>query len=266
MEETLAHLSDLHLGRRRADERVARALVERLLVDGIGHVVVTGDVTAHGRLDDWERFEEIFAPLRRTGRLTVVPGNHDRGTDDAAALIMNGERVRVRHRPGLTLVRVDSTAPHNRTYFRSHGDLCDHVLAHVDAALNEAKPGTLVALALHHHLVPLPVEGLGEWFANQFGWPHAEELTLGRRLLRLALGRCDLVLHGHRHVPRHFHTLAPNGRALEVYNAGSSTELEAARVFRHTHGVLQGDPTWLHLSTDAKPAWATARVPLPALT
>ncbi len=265
MDQTLAHLSDLHLGRRRADRVIARRLVEKLLLDGIDHVVVTGDLTARGRIDEWEDFCEIFTPLERTGRLTLVPGNHDRGTDDAASLMMKGERVRVRQRPGLTLVRVDSTATHNRVPFRSHGDVCSATLAAVDDAFSSAPAGSLVGLVLHHHLTPLPVEGIGEWFAEAFGWPHAAELKLGGALLKLALGRCDLVLHGHRHVPRHFEAVARNGRKLAVYNAGSSTELEACRVFRHAEGELCGPPTWVHLSARRR-SWATqAAVPLPAL-
>ncbi len=265
MEQTLAHLSDLHLGRRKADRIASRRLVKQLLNDGIGHVVVTGDLTARGRLEQWEDFCEVFAPLERSGRLTLVPGNHDRGTDDAAAQMMKGARVRVRHRPGLYLVRVDSTAPHNRVPFRSHGDVCATTLAEVDSALSQAPAGCLVGLVLHHHLTPLPVEGIGEWFAEAFGWPHASELKLGRKLLALALGRCDLVLHGHRHVPRHFEAMAPNGRALAIYNAGSSTELEACRVFRHAEGRVLHPPQWLHLSP-RRHGWASAApMPLPAL-
>ncbi len=266
MDQTLAHLSDLHLGRRRADRVAARGLVEKLLVDGVDHVVVTGDLTARGRIDEWEDFCEIFAPLARTGRLTLVPGNHDRGTDDAASLMMKGERVRVRQRPGLTLVRVDSTAPHNRVPYRCHGDVCAATLAAVDEALSKAPAKDLVALVLHHHLTPLPVEGIGEWFADKFGWPHASELKLGRKLLALALGRCDLVLHGHRHVPRHFEARAANGRSLAVYNAGSSTELQACRVFRHSGGQLRSAPQWMHLAA-RRAHWASAApMPLPALT
>ncbi len=257
MTQTLAHLSDLHLGRCNSDIPRARALVEKLLVEGIGHVVVTGDITAHGRLTEWATFRELFAPLGRTGRLTVVPGNHDRGTDDAASQMMKGARVRVRRRPGLYLVRIDSTAPHNRVPFRSHGEVCATTLAQIDAALDRAPPDALVGLVLHHHPVPLPVEGIGEWFAHLFGWPHASELKLGRKLLARALGRCDVVLHGHRHVPRHFEAYADNGRRLDVYNAGSSTELQAARIFRHAGGRVVEEPRWLHLSSRA-PRWATA--------
>jgi hypothetical protein len=105
------------------------------------------------------------------------------------------------------------------------------VLEAIETSLGAAQPDALRAVALHHHLVPLPVEGIGEWFANLFGWPHAAELGLGRELLRRILGRCDVVLHGHRHVPREMVADAANGRTLRVFNAGSSTELTAFRVF-----------------------------------
>ncbi len=266
MSATLAHLSDLHLGASRAGELAARRMVEQLLIDGIDHVVVTGDLTDSGRFDQWELFREIFAPLERTGRLTIVPGNHDRGNDDVAALMMRSQRVRVRHRPGLTLVRVDSTAPHNSVPFRSHGDVCTQTLAAIDEGLATAPSGAVVALLLHHHPVRLPVEGVGEWFANAFGWPHASELKLGRQLLASALGRCDLVLHGHRHLPRHFHAAGRNGRPLHVYNAGSSTELGACRVFQHHGGELLGAPTWVRAVTQRGHGPITPPVPLPALS
>lgn len=265
MSATLAHLSDLHLGASRANEVAARRLVEQLLVDGIDHVAVTGDLTHSGRIDQWELFCQIFAPLKRTGRLTIVPGNHDRGSDDAASFMMRSERVRVRQRPGLTLVRVDSTAPHNSVPYRCHGDVCLQTLAAVDAALAAAPKENLVGLLLHHHPVRLPVEGIGEWFANAFGWPHASELKLGHQLLTRALGRCDLVLHGHRHIPRHFHAAGSNGRPLHVYNAGSSTELGACRVFRHDGAQLLGAPTWVRALAHRRGP-ITPPVPLPALS
>jgi Icc protein len=264
--QTLAHLSDLHLGQSRGRLTSARRLVDQLLIAGIDQVVVTGDLTHQGAVDEYEAFCEIFAPLERTGRLTVVPGNHDRGTDDAGALMMGGERVRVQQRPGLYLVCVDSTAPHNRVSFRSHGEVCLQTLAAIDAALQKAPAGSLVGLLLHHHPVPLPVEGIGEWFANAFGWPHASELKLGNQLLASALGRCDLVLHGHRHVPRHFHAASSDGRQLHVYNAGSSTELQACRVFRHQNGRILSGPSWVQLSP-RRERWASmAPVPLPAFS
>lgn len=135
---------------------------------------------------------------------------------------------------------------------RSHGTLCQHTLDSVERALELAPDDALVTILLHHHVVPLPVEGLGEWFAEKFGWPHAAELPpLGRELLRRVSGRCDLVLHGHRHVPWHFRFTG--ARPLQVFNAGSSTELGAFRVFYHEGSTLQA-PVWhaaqAHLNHD----------------
>jgi hypothetical protein len=58
-------------------------------------------------------------------------------------------------------------------------------------------------------------------------------------------GQCDLVLHGHRHVPREIHLGAPGERPLALYNAGSSTQLRRMRLFTHAEGVLQAPPRWL---------------------
>ena len=78
MQHTLAHLSDLHLGHGPAREAAARALVEAVQEAHVDHVVVTGDLTQRGRDEEMSLFLDIFAPLQRAHRLTVVPGNHDR--------------------------------------------------------------------------------------------------------------------------------------------------------------------------------------------
>jgi 3',5'-cyclic-AMP phosphodiesterase len=227
--DCLAHLSDLHLGASRATEKAARALVDALMEHPRQHVVVTGDVTDRGRRDEAQRFFDIFAPLEAEGRLTVVPGNHDRMGDDIGAALSFGRRVWIESRPGLHLVCVDSTAPHNRVRWQSHGEICDRVLGEVSGALDAAPAEAKVAVLLHHHPLPLPEETFAERFAKAVGWPYTDELHLGGRLLESCLGRADLVLHGHRHIPRHFSARAANGRELTVLNAGSSTEMGAWR-------------------------------------
>ncbi|MFL5302170.1 MAG: metallophosphoesterase family protein, partial [Anaeromyxobacteraceae bacterium] len=89
---TLAHVSDLHLGRD-ARTDAAAALVRALLHEGVDDVLVTGDVTHRGRDRELATFERLFAPL--ADRLVVVPGNHDRAGDDLAARLMPGARVAV---------------------------------------------------------------------------------------------------------------------------------------------------------------------------
>jgi Icc protein len=157
--------------------------------------------------------------------------------------------------PGLFLVRVDSTGPHNRaSILAGHGRICEQVLDQVSEALEGAPAGSLVAILLHHHPVELPEEGLFERIATRIGLPFAAELSLGQELLRRARGRCDLVLHGHRHVPS-ARVLDPTGpRPLRVHNAGSTIARGGMIVFSHLGGALVGEPGWLQVGSDQPPA------------
>jgi hypothetical protein len=171
-------------------------------------------------------------------------------------------RVAVDLAPGLHIVRLDSTAPHNRRLLRGHGEIDAVDLFHVDAALSAAAPGALVVLLLHHHPFHYPEEMRAERLAGLIGWRAPDELRLGWDLLELARGRCDLVLHGHRHVPRAFRLWPDDHRPLGLYNAGSSTELGRARVFAHTGGVLLGGPRWL--ASEASPNLHRAGAAMPS--
>jgi 3',5'-cyclic-AMP phosphodiesterase len=243
--QTLAHLSDLHLGLGQGQEAAARALVEALQEAHVEQVVVTGDVTHRGRDEEMSLFLDVFAPLQRAHRLTVVPGNHDRTCDDAGRSLMAGRRVDVAEATGLFLVRMDSTAAHNRSSLTSHGELTTHMVEEVEAALLRAPPHTLRVLLLHHHPLALPEETWLERWSERLRLPYCSELPLGRELLARVRGHCDLVLHGHRHVPREIHLGAPGERPLALYNAGSSTQLRRVRVFTHADGELKGPARWL---------------------
>lgn len=245
MIQTLAHLSDLHIGRSPAyDEQVGRA-VASVIDGGIDHVIVSGDVTDRGRAHEHARFLELFAPLAAAGRLSVVPGNHDRLGDDMGARLQGGARVQTETRAGLYVVRVDSTGEHNRFLLAGHGDLCDGILAEIERAVAAAPPRHLVVVTLHHHPLPLPEETLGELLASRIGLPYASELRLGETLLMRLRGRCDLVLHGHRHVPRALTLFQRDARPLGLYNAGSTPALGRFRLFAHADGKLCGMPGWL---------------------
>lgn len=251
MTTTLAHLSDLHLGRDAATDEAARALCEALVAAEVDDVLVTGDVTHRGAFAELALFERIFAPLR--DRLLVVPGNHDRLGEDAARAIMGGARVAVSARPGAFVVRFDSTAAHNRHFVRPHGELTPADVAGIDAALARAPAGDLTVLMLHHHLLPLPADDVGERIATWLGWSMAMELALGRELIGRLRGRCDLVLHGHRHRASELVLLPRRGRALHVLNAGCSPELGRVRLLTHADGRVVSD-RWLEALGGGVPA------------
>jgi 3',5'-cyclic-AMP phosphodiesterase len=142
-------------------------------------------------------------------------------------------------------VRVDSTAAHNRSSLASHGEVTPAMLDEVEAALRCAPADALRVLLLHHHPLALPEETWLERWSERLRLPYCSELPLGRELLQRVRGHADLVLHGHRHVPREIHLGAPGERPLALYNAGSSTQLRRFRVFTAAHGALEGPPRWL---------------------
>jgi Icc protein len=247
---TLAHLSDLHLGRGGAE---AQALARVVAAAGEADVVlVTGDLTEGGRATEYEAFRRLTAPI--SDRLVVLPGNHDRCGDDLGPRLMGGVRVDTVRRRGCTIVRIDSTAPHNRVFWLSHGRLCERVLEEVDAALATAPTDELIIVALHHHLIPLPAEGFWEHVSELLFLPNHTELGLGRALLKTVRGRADLVLHGHRHVPRQFVVDPDAARPLHVYNAGSTTALGAFRTFGFDGRRLTRAPAWVEVAPGGPPS------------
>ncbi len=56
-------------------------LAEELSRESWEHAVLTGDLSAMGHEDELGLAREVLEPWLREGRLTVIPGNHDRYTD-----------------------------------------------------------------------------------------------------------------------------------------------------------------------------------------
>jgi 3',5'-cyclic AMP phosphodiesterase CpdA len=264
--KTLAHISDLHIGRDEATDAAAASLVASLLRARVGTVLLTGDVTHRGLAAELRRYERIFAPLLESGRLVAVPGNHDRMGDDAGRALMRGGRVAVSSAHGLHVVRVDSTAPRNRSLVDGHGELTARDVADVEQALADAPAGTLRVVMLHHHVLPLPVEDLAERLATWVGWPCADELPLGEDLLGRIVGRCGLVLHGHRHVPAEFYVAGHGATPMRILNAGSSTQLGRARLVAHAGGEVAWEG-WLAAEQVTPRSWSpgSLRPPQPAV-
>jgi 3',5'-cyclic AMP phosphodiesterase CpdA len=255
----IAHVSDLHIGRDRAADHAARRVAQAVEDAGVSAVIVTGDVTHSGRRAELGGFETSFGRLLARERVLAVPGNHDRLSDSAGGAFMRGRRVSVSSRPGLHVVQVDSTGPHNRRRLSSHGLLTHADLGAVDSALEAAPEGALTVLALHHHLLPLPPDNLAEGVSDLLGWPNAAELPLGAELLARIRGRCDLVLHGHRHVPSELVIGGDTERPLRVLNAGATGELGRFRVLS-AHGNRLGDDTWFEVEGDGSMPVAGALV------
>lgn len=214
-----------------------------IALSDIEHIVVSGDITDHGRSRELDFFWHVMQPLR--DRLTVVPGNHDRLGDDLRDALMGGRRVQVDAKPGLYIVKIDSTGPHNRSWLNSQGKLLPEDIDDVEEALAEAPEDALRVVTLHHHPLPLPEDHLAERISSHFKLPFTEELELGWELVQTLNGRCDLILHGHRHAATTHSIETSSARPTWIFNAGSSSALRKARVFTHRAGHCFGAPTWI---------------------
>ncbi|MHB8416978.1 MAG: metallophosphoesterase family protein [Myxococcales bacterium] len=211
----------------RVAEVVASILeaAERL---GVEHIVVSGDLTALALPEEFEAARAALTPW--LGRMTVVPGNHDRYTPAAArerafekafapalssdlpelcredvfpVVKLIGEEVAV---IGLNSARVPPV-PGLAAGFVGRAQR----EALVEISRHPALRGRALLLAVHH--APL----------RPSGWPDlpTHGLLDGRRVLALAAAAGAVALcHGHIHQR---YRLAGPGR-LGIFCAGSSTE------------------------------------------
>jgi hypothetical protein len=80
----ILHVSDLHLGKNAYMNGMAKSLLnavsERYPFAGKEntYLLVTGDITDHGRKSEYERARQALSPF--AGRVFITPGNHDYGS------------------------------------------------------------------------------------------------------------------------------------------------------------------------------------------
>ena len=241
---SIAHLSDLHIGCTPQHSLVAVKICDQINNLNIDEVIVTGDITEHGQSSEYAEFKKIFSILK--AKLTIVPGNHDCLRDAVAKEMMESPHADLIQSPDLSIIRINSTGWHNRFVFASHGRIDKWILSEVDRLLKLIPSNHFVVTALHHHPLPLPLEYLSERLSTWLYLPFADELAWGSVLLERLRGRCDLVLHGHRHIPSEM-AISDSKKILRIYNAGSSTLLGKFRHFIYRDGRLLGKPRWIKI-------------------
>src|SRR5919201_4252631 len=194
----------------RHSAKVLKKILAALQEEAIDHLVVTGDVTLSGEATEFERAAELLAPWAEQGKLTVLPGNHDVWSYEAAAswrfLRVVGPDGRgmkkpvavyplaVQLSPEVTLLALDS-ARHGEDPYTTPGALGAEQLAAARELVREAaKEGRAVVLALHHHLVIPPERVPSDLHLARM--PLADAYEVVRLLAELPVAA---VLHGHRH-------------------------------------------------------------------
>ncbi len=215
---TIFHMSDIHIGepgvdaaefRRVVDEieRTAQASVNPL-------VLVTGDLTSDGLLEEYETFYETVNGI--SVPLVIVPGNHDERNYGAAHFErLFGTRFKTYESEGVAIYAADSAEPDNDA---------GHVGRAYYSDIREffARAGDRVRIfVLHHHLVPVP----------HTGREHNVVQDAGDVLGTLEEARCSLVLNGHRHVPWMWRL-----NSMVIYNGGTllSRRIRGAAIQAYT--------------------------------
>ena len=220
----IGHVSDIHLSDRgryprngylpRDCDRHSVRLVQRILDDleaaGVEHLVVTGDLTLSSEASEFERAAKLLRKWADSGKLTVVPGNHDVWTAEsvktARFLRMIGPDGRGMRRPEpsypfaalpapeVAIVALDS-AQFGEAPLDTPGLLGSAQLQACRELVREhVKEGRAVLLALHHHLL-LPRERIpSDALVARTPLQDADKLVRMVADLRIAG-----VLHGHRH-------------------------------------------------------------------
>ncbi len=197
----LAHLSDFHVFSSTKETAFVRddaaAIARRVVADAasldpaLDGVILTGDLTDGGSLDDYRLLREILAPL--TCPLVVIPGNHDRRAALKAAfadlvVFTDADFAHYELRIGAVRVLALDTLIEGRV----EGGLCPARLAWVAAQLAESHHGpTLVAM--HHPPFSTGIQALDAATLVE----GAEEF---RRLIIEAPGDIR-ILAGHIHRP-----------------------------------------------------------------
>lgn len=224
---------ELHGMNRHARFENARASVLRLAEDITGldpdHTVLTGDLSAMGHEDELGLARELLEPLLRAGRLTVIPGNHDRYTDAPGRRVfertfapyLTSDLPEYADAQGFPFVRLlgdtdalvglDSTRVGALTqYFL--GRIGRPQLAALSRLLDDPRLHGRTVHVLSHH-GPFGPSGA-------FDWIHSALLDW-RELLAVLEGKRVVFHHGHSH-HRVWHPRLE--QRPHLFGGGSSTE------------------------------------------
>ncbi len=198
----IAQLSDIHCGSPYFDPKLMFAAVDDIVSMQPDLVVVCGDLTAEGYVQEFKEAKKFLEPLESL-RLVVVPGNHDAknvgylhfadtfGSGDGQGKADRVLTVDAHYGspPGdphrkVRLVAIDSSKPD-----LAEGEVGRERYPWLISQMSD--DADLRIMALHHHLVPVP--GTGR--ERNTVWDAGDVLQL------LVDHNCHLVLSGHKHVP-----------------------------------------------------------------
>lgn len=201
-------------------------ILEDIEAHSAEHVLLTGDLTAMGHPDELEAMHRTLEHLFRAGRLTLVPGNHDRyvaprafesifsshlASDLPEYADAHGYPFVKLLGDDVALIGLDSTRVRGWSQYFV-GRLGPQQLAALGKVLDDPRLAGRTVHVLSHH-GPLSHDGRREWLESA--------LIDGPDFLRALHGREVVLHHGHSHI-RSWHRA--EAERPHLFGGGSSTE------------------------------------------
>ncbi|MFX1288280.1 MAG: metallophosphoesterase family protein [Promethearchaeota archaeon] len=189
----IVHISDLHYGSEFVPEYMENVI--SYITDNKPDVVIcTGDLVHKGRVSQFNAILPYIQRIREVTKTLIVPGNHDAKNTG----LIYFEKIIGPRRSRLIIDELDTLivgicSPKDDM---SEGMIGDEQLDYLGRCLNKNLENRI--MALHHHLIPVPLSGQKFTTVRDAG-----EILEFTQLFEI-----DLVLMGHRHVP-HAYVIGP---------------------------------------------------------
>ncbi|MFX0075971.1 MAG: metallophosphoesterase family protein [Candidatus Hermodarchaeota archaeon] len=190
---SLIQISDLHYGSEFEPELMEN-IIKYIKENSPDAVICTGDIIHKGRISQFREILPYVNRIRESTKFLAVPGNHDAKNSG----IIFFERILGPRRSRLILDNSDTIIVGicSARDDISHGECGDEQLDWLGRQFDKNLENRVIAL--HHHLIPVPLSGQKFTTVRDAG-----ELLEFTQLFEI-----DLVLMGHRHVP-HAYVIGP---------------------------------------------------------
>ena len=182
----LIQISDLHYGSEFREDLIEN-IISYINESRPDAVICTGDIVHKGRVIQFRRFLPFLDRLKENTNFLAVPGNHDAKNSGLVFFekLIGPRRSRLLLDDKDTIIVGICSARDDM----AEGMIGDEQLDWLGRQFNKNLENRIIAL--HHHLIPIPMSG--QKFTTVRDAGEILELT--------QLFEIDLVLMGHRHVP-----------------------------------------------------------------
>jgi len=204
----IMHISDLHFGSEFVPQYMEN-IITYIKEKKPDVVICTGDCVHKGRVVQIKGITPYFNRIREITKLLAVPGNHDAKNSGLIFFekLIGPRRSRLLLEDKDTMIVGLCSAKDDM----AEGMLGDEQLDWASRQFNKNLENRVIAL--HHHLIPIPMSG--QKFTTVRDAGEILELT--------QLFEIDLVLMGHRHVPHAYTISWRNDSTTTFLYSGTST-------------------------------------------